>query len=296
MRDQRIAVNPLPWVVTPNGFELNEAVIAAAMGDLATAGYSALHADIPAGMTTDRYRSLLADHGFQPAPGYFSGAFHDREQHDGIVEQARQHAARMAELGLTETFVAADLTPERIAAPAVGTGESSERTAVVAEGLARAADAAASEGVRQALHPHVGSSIETPTEVEAILTATAGSALGFGPDVGHLAWAGADPAALIRQHADRVLALHLKDFDGSAATAARHARSDYWTATTQQHVWTEPGRGDVDFDAVFAALPAEFAGWFVVEVDVPNIPDRVESSRVALQAILTRPYFIGEHA
>jgi inosose dehydratase len=43
-------------------------------------------------------------------------------------------------------------------------------------------------------------------------------------------------------------------------------------------VWTEPGRGNVDFDAVLVALPDTFDGWCVVEVDVPDLGTKEEST------------------
>jgi inosose dehydratase len=51
---------------------------------------------------------------------------------------------------------------------------------------------------------------------------------------------------------------------------AREQGDDYRRATVTQHVWTELGRGDVDFGAVFAAVPSSYDGWFVAEVDVPD--------------------------
>lgn len=170
-------------------------------------------------------------------------------------------------------------------------GRDPEVSAIVAEGLIRSADAAAAEGVRQALHPHVGSWVETEEEIRSVLDASAGSNLGFGPDVGHLYWGGTDPARIISDYANRVLAMHLKDVDKAAMASAATAGADYWQATGHHHVWTEPGRGHVDLDAALAALPADFGGWFVIEVDVPNLPTPLESSRTALEYVSKLPYF-----
>ncbi|MFI6681590.1 hypothetical protein [Kribbella sp. NPDC050470] len=60
----------------------------------------------------------------------------------------------------------------------------------VVDGVGVAAEAITSEGVTPALHPHVGSTIETEPEIRAVLDAVPASILSFGPDTGHLAWAG----------------------------------------------------------------------------------------------------------
>jgi inosose dehydratase len=150
--------------------------------------------------------------------------------------------------------------------------------------------------VRYALHPHVGSWIEADDEVRAVLDATSGSDLFFGPDTGHLYWAGADPAALMGSYSDRIIAVHLKDVDPVARAAAISSGDDYRAATVDRHVWTEPGRGAIDFDAVFASLPEDSDLWFVIEVDVPAAPTAVESSAISLDFVRRHPYFSGVRA
>ena len=85
------------------------------------------------------------------------------------------------------------------------------------------------------------------------------------------------------------LALHLKDVDAQARDATVTAGSDYGTATFGHRVWTEPVRGSIDFDAVLAALPGRFAWWAVTEVDVEDLPDRVESARASYRWAASGP-------
>ena len=290
MLSAKVAVNPLPWVLSADGFDLSPANVAAAMAGIAQAGFTAIHADVPAGMDAAGYRTLLSDHGIRPAPGYFGAHF------DGpatelpcLLDAARRHASMQAELGLSEVFLASHLNPARIGAPAVGASFDAGRLELVIERIAAAAEAITAEGVTPCFHPHVGSWIETEREVRALLDSVDGAILSFGPDTGHLFWAGIDPATAISDYAPRVGAIHLKDVHRAAAARAREQDADYPAATYAGHVWTEPGRGDVDFDAVFAAVPPSFDGWFVVEVDVPDLPTKEESTAESARWILTRP-------
>jgi inosose dehydratase len=137
------------------------------------------------------------------------------------------------------------------------------------------------EGVVPCLHPHVATWIETPQETETVLRGVDPGVLMFGPDTGHLAWAGADPAAFIEKHLDRVGAVHLKDVRHAVGHESRQEALDY-RDTVAKNVWTEPGRGDVDFDAVLEVL-SRFDGWYVIEVDLADQPTPRETAEVSAQ-------------
>jgi inosose dehydratase len=224
----KIGLNPLPWVLTPSGFDLSVPVLQTAFSEIATTPFRAIHADPPADMSAAEYRQLLAEYGLQPAPGYFSANFHT-ESADDIGEAAKRHAGLQAELGNTEVFIASKLTPERMEHPAIGFGGDEATLRRVIDGLGAAAAAITAEGVTPALHPHVASTVET--EVRAVLDAIPASELSFGPDTGHLAWAGMTPSAIMADYADRIAAMHLKDVHLDEAERARAADADYIAAT-----------------------------------------------------------------
>jgi inosose dehydratase len=277
----KIGLNPLPWVLTPSGFDLSVPVLRTAFSEIATTPFRAIKADPPAEMDSARYRQLLADYGLLHAPGYFSANFHT-ETADDIVEAAKRHARLQAELGNTEVFIASKLTPERMEHPAIGFGGDDAILRRVIDGLGAAAAAITAEGVTPALHPHVGSPVETEPEVRAVLDAIPASDLSFGPDTGHLAWAGMTPSAIMADYADRIGAVHLKDVHLDQADQARAANADYKAATVRDFtVWTEPGRGDVDLLAALDTLPSTFPGWVIVEVDVPEASTNLESTQLS---------------
>jgi inosose dehydratase len=157
----------------------------------------------------------------------------------------------------------------------------------VIDRVGAAAEAITAEGVRPALHPHVGTWIEIEPEVEAVLSGVPDTVLGFGPDTGHLTWAGMDAVAVMDRHADRIAAVHLKDVRLNQAAEAKAAGADYPGSTRgPNQVWTEPGRGDVDLVGALATLPADFAGWVMVEVDVPEAPSNLESTEISARWVI----------
>jgi inosose dehydratase len=279
----RLALNALEWYMTVDGYRPDLApALPEIYRQIRTSGFQAVPIDPPDSMTLAAYRTLLSDADLAPAPGYFSAPFSVASERLAIVERARQTAGQHAELGLDRLFIADHFADAaRLAAPGQGAGHDPARLAVLIDNLRFAAEAMVEEGVRPCLHQHVGTLIETPGEVESVLGEIGPELLLFGPDTGHLAWAGADVAAIIRRHAGRIGAVHLKDLHMAVAEAGRRAGEDYWQ-TCGHHLWTEPGRGDLRFDEVLEAL-AGVEGWFVVEVDVADQPTPLESARVSWQ-------------
>ena len=277
------AINPLQWYATDRGeLDLESGPsLEHVFSEVAKSGFQFVLAVPPQGMSVGTYRELLEAHGLAPAPGYFAAHLADEERLAEHVERAHRAGAAQAELGNTEVFVADELNSERRQAAATGVGYSAKRMQSVIASLQAIAEAITAEGVTPCMHPHVGSWIETESEAEEVLAGIDDSVLAFGPDTGHLAWAGADPAALIARHADRVGAMHLKEVRLDVATQSRTEHWDYARAA-RAGLWAEPGRGDVKLEAVMAAFEQArsrpFTGWYVVEVDQPSLPTPLESA------------------
>ncbi|WNI18579.1 TIM barrel protein [Actinacidiphila sp. ITFR-21] len=126
------------------------------------------------------------------------------------------------------------------------------------------ASLAASLGVTAALHPHVGTVVEGPAEVDRVLE---GSSVGLCLDTGHLLVGGTDPVALAGRAADRVAHVHLKDVSASVAADVRAGRTSY-TAAVGAGLYRRFGEGDVDLGGLVGALEAAgYDGWYVMEQD-----------------------------
>ena len=205
MTNFRVGLNPLPWVLTASGFDLSVPILRDAFGEIRRTPFRGIHADPPAGLDADGYARLLEEFGLVPAPGYFSANFADDDT-ETVVEAAKQHAAIQAALGNSEVFVADRTAPARRQTPAVGEDADDSRLQRVIDRVGAAAEAITAEGVRPAFHPHVGTWIEIEPEVEALLAGVPDTVLGFGPDTGHLTWAGMDAVAVMDRHADRIAA------------------------------------------------------------------------------------------
>ncbi|OJF09711.1 TIM barrel protein [Couchioplanes caeruleus] len=128
----------------------------------------------------------------------------------------------------------------------------------------RLAAAAREKGLTAALHPHVGTMVETYAEVQRVLD---GSDIPLCLDTGHLLIGGTDPVELAERAGDRVAHVHAKDVDAGMAAEVRAGRRTY-TEAVAAGMYRPIGVGDVDFVRVAGALRRHgYDGWWVLEQD-----------------------------
>jgi len=137
-----------------------------------------------------------------------------------------------------------------------------DRASLVAEAVRAAA------GLRTVFHPHCGGYVETPQEIDALMSRTDPSLVGLCLDTGHVTYGGGDPLAAIDAYGDRIRHVHFKDCDPHVLQRVRSETSDYHTAV-RQGIFCELGRGVVPFADILDALRRHrYSGWIVVEQDV----------------------------
>ena len=121
-------------------------------------------------------------------------------------------------------------------------------------------------GVRLAFHHHMGTVIQTEAEVDRLMAETSDD-VGLLLDTGHLVFAGGDPVAVARRHANRIVHVHCKDVrQGVLREVLRDDRS--FLRAVLDSVFTVPGDGSIDFTAVLTELRrGGYAGWLVVEAE-----------------------------
>ena len=278
MTGPRIAVNALPYWSREGAGKTRE-VFAAAFADFAEIGYTAVKADLPDGMAPADYLDWLGSYGLEPSVSLFSSAFDETVDIADEVERAKAFAGEQVALGQDRAMVSSVWVDARRRRPAVGADFSRDRLDLAIENCGIIAQVLASEGLRPLHHSHVGGVFETEAEICALLDQLGPDVLGFGPDTGHLRWAGIDPGPFIARYADRMGGIHLKDCFPDFLDRATDL--GYAELSRSQRLWAEPGRGVVDFAAVLAALPDGYDGDFMIEIDVPGVDSLHESHRIA---------------
>ena len=143
------------------------------------------------------------------------------------------------------------------------------RWPVFAHRLTELADAVAAEGLSIAYHHHMGTIVQSESEIDRLMAMT-GPNLTLLLDTGHATFAGADPIALARRHRARITHVHCKDV---REAKMRDSMAGDWSFLdsilgqgAELGVYTVPGDGMVDFAAVFRELKG-YSGWVVLEAE-----------------------------
>jgi inosose dehydratase len=205
--------------------------------------------------------AALADHGLGLVAGFVPAVLHESgvlgEELERVATQADLLAAAGAEVlvlaagtGLDGYEAGADLDPPAWAS--------------LVAGIRRVMDLGSERGLTVALHPHQGTVIEGPRQVERLLES---SPVSLCVDTGHLMVGGADPVELTTAVRDRVAHVHLKDVSAELAEQVRAGRIGYRDAVAAG-MYRPLGSGDVDVGAIVSALEAsDYDGWYVLEQD-----------------------------
>jgi inosose dehydratase len=261
-RPDRLAGAPISWGVceVPGwGLQLPAERVLAEMAALGlTATELGPQGWLP--LDGDGVRAELDRHGLRLVGGFVPVVVHERDL-TATREHANRAAAQLAAAG-ADVFVAAAVMDEAWSAPIPLDDDGFEPAGA---NLREIADLVATHGLELVLHPHVGTLVETSDDVERALAHTD---VRWCFDTGHLLIGGVDPASFVRDHADRIGHVHLKDVDASLAERVRSGELSLVQAT-QEGLFQPLGEGDARIDEVVRLLEdAGYERWLVLEQDL----------------------------
>jgi len=244
----------------------------AILDDIARVGYDGcqLGLGFPEGETL---RSALAARELRLAEVYASIPATVDGPTDGAADEVRERL-RLLVAGGGEVFcVALDGSPDRDVAAGHAMDDDTpqltdagwDRLVALLRTVAAKTRAA---GARIAFHPHAGTFVETPAEVERLAAAIDGDTLPFCLDVGHYLVGGGDPIAALRQFGERISHVHLKDVDPGVLERLRRREIGSFGGAVRERLFTELGSGALDLGGVLAILAErDYRGWLMVEQD-----------------------------
>jgi inosose dehydratase len=211
--------------------------------------------------------TVLRRHGLTLVGGFVPAVLHVRDRLPQELDKVRRAADLLSANGCAVLVLAAD---------SAGQGyEEAERLSpnqwrTLVGALDRVTGLARERGLAVALHPHHGTVIEGPDDVDELLTRCSVSLC---LDTGHLLVGGADPLRVARSASDRIAHVHLKDVDAELAEGVRTGKAGYHEAVGRG-MYRPLGRGDADIAEIVASLErAGYDGWYVIEQDTV-LPER----------------------
>lgn len=200
----------------------------------------------------------------------------DRSKHAAGAETAVKTAKLMADAGYNDAFIVLADENGSVKERTLNAGRVTQSMGLDKEDwkiFAEGANLVASEvksrtGLRTVFHHHCAGYVETPAEIENLLSLTDPSLVGLVLDMGHYMFGGGNPIDALKKHKDRIWHIHFKDCHPGAAEKSRSEGWDYFKSVANG-VFCELGKGSVDFEAIVKELKAQkYSGWIVVEQDV----------------------------
>lgn len=218
----------------------------------------------------EELRALLAGYGLKFISGWYSCNLLVQSVQDEIAA-CQAHLARLKHNGCKVM-----ITCETSNAIHGDAGRAvNERPRLTADGmrdfgakLEEFAAYLAGQGVTLVYHHHMGTIVESPEEIDALMAAT-------GPhtqllfDAGHCAFGGGDPVAVLTRHAARVRHFHAKNIRPNVVARVRDEGMSFLQGVLAG-AFTVPGdqEGGIDFAPLLGILKAQgYDGWIVIEAE-----------------------------
>ena len=256
----RLAGAPISWGVCEVPGWGHQLPVELVLSEMAASGLTAMEFG-PDGFLPDAgsdRAAVLSRHGMRAVGGFVPVVAHveeiDPAAFDGVFRQFAEAGAGVV------VFAAATGSDGYDARPELDV----HGWSLLCMNLDRLAEAAAEHGLLGTLHPHVGTMIERPAEVDRVLAA---STIGLCLDTGHCLAGGGDPLSLAKVAARRIAHVHLKDVDAAMAARVRAGELTY-TDAVRAGMYRPLGAGDARVAEIVATLESGgYQGWYVLEQD-----------------------------
>ncbi|MGH2751808.1 MAG: TIM barrel protein [Actinomycetota bacterium] len=260
---ERIAGAPITWGVceVPGwGYQLPPERVLQEMSEI---GLRATELGPDGYLPTDApgLRDTLARHHLRLVAGFVPLVLHRGDRLSDELAQAGRAVNLLGALGCRVLVLSAASDETGYEGKVVLDGDAWNN---LVEGIDRVVSLAGEHGLSVALHPHFGTVIEGPDDVNRLLET---STVSLCIDTGHLLIGGADPVAVVRAARERVVHVHLKDIDGVLAERVRAGSLGYHEAV-RGGLYRPLGAGVVDVASIVATLEGRgYRGWYVLEQD-----------------------------
>ena len=264
----KIGINPISWSNDDLPSLGGETPLEIALSEGKSIGYQGFELGNKFPRESQALRRVLAQHGLELVSGWYSGRLARRSVDDEIAA-AGAHLRLLADNG-AKVMVYGEVADSIQGAsaplykrPRFYGREAWQRYAERLDAFARYTLA---HGVRLAYHHHMGAYVETPSDVDMLMSLV-GNDVGLLFDSGHMAFAGGNPFEMLAKHVKRVCHVHCKDVRPQVIRLARNGNWSFLQAVING-AFTVPGDGAIDFKPLLQLLSDNgYGSWLVVEAE-----------------------------
>ncbi|HVS55434.1 MAG TPA: myo-inosose-2 dehydratase [Casimicrobiaceae bacterium] len=267
----KIGINPISWSNDDLPSLGGETPLEVALTEGKAIGYQGFELGNKFPRQSAALRKVLSQHGLELVSGWYSGQLARRsaEEETRAVEAhlrlLADNGAKVMVYGEVADSIQGNASPlykrPRFYHPGQWRDYADKVTTLARYTLSR--------GVRLAYHHHMGSYVETPSDVDQLM-ALVGEEVGLLFDSGHMSFAATDETAapaMLAKHVRRVCHVHCKDVRPQVIRMARN-RNWSFLESVINGAFTVPGDGGIDFRMLLKLLHDNaYRGWLVVEAE-----------------------------
>lgn len=264
----RIGINPISWSNDDLQYVGGDISLETCLSEASAAGYDGVELGHKFPREPSVLRPVLDAHGLALVSGWYSGRLLQQD----ADEEFRNMAAHANLLSAMEcdVLIFAEVTAcvhsDKRARFSQRPRMNLSQWREFGKRLSRVAIRTADQGMKLCYHHHMGTVVQSHEDIDALMQETTDEVYLL-LDTGHALFAGADPAQLARSYACRIGHVHCKDIRRAVMQASLN-RDDSFLGAVLDGVFTVPGDGCIDYDAIFSTLSGVgYSGWFVVEAE-----------------------------
>jgi inosose dehydratase len=272
----RLGINPIGWTNDCMSWLGGLIPLENCLAEARAAGFAGIELGRKFPRSPAKLKPILERHGLALVSGWYSARLLERSAREEI-QAMKPHFDLLQGLG-SEVMVWAESTGDIIndvSAPA------SRRPKISGAGdwkrlgkrMSEVADHMSAHGMRMAVHHHMGTVIESETDVDRLME-NSEEAVGLLLDTGHMTLAGGEPVAVAQRYAKRICHVHCKDIRRYALESCRRQDLSF-SHSVLSGIFTAPGDGIVDYPKILQILAqAGYGGWLVQEAEQdPRLAD-----------------------
>lgn len=152
----------------------------------------------------------------------------------------------------------------------------------LADGLEELGKLAAEKDMKIAYHHHMGTGVQTTSEINKLMEMTDPELVYLLFDTGHLTFSGENPEEILKKYVSRIKHVHLKDIRKDTLERVKLDKMSFLKGV-KEGVFTVPGDGMIDFAPLFKILDENnYEGWMIVEAE--QDPAKADPLEYAIKA------------
>lgn len=256
------------------------------ISEMSTAGFEGCEVGNKFPRDTATLQLALSPYGLSVASAWYSAYFTDPKKQKTTYEGFLQHMNFLKSMG-SKVIVICECGSciQGENKPILGKEKpifSNSEWRLLIDGLHHIGTIAKENGMAIVYHHHMGTGVQTQSEINHLMEKTDPTLVSLLFDTGHLVFAGGNPLQILKEYGNRIKHVHLKDLRQNVFIKVKEDGLSFLDSV-KAGIFTVPGDGMIDYQPIFHELKSQnYQGWFIVEAE--QDPDKANPLEYAKKA------------